>query len=169
MRSVAVPGRSLVQPIPDVEAPRLGEFVVVDQIDVSPKRHDGQPCCMKVSDEASNFVLIHHCHGDLCYSCAFPSNQYGLRFVHRSLMNEKSRGMCSEVWAVAASMLQLRMSSDQFLWLRVNDNELGQDVEAISKRYGTRVIEGSPRQLDDNCMLMINHGAVFKACIKSLD
>lgn len=77
--------------------------------------------------------------------------------------------MCSEVWAVAASMLQLRMSSDQFLWLRVNDNELGQDIEAISKRYGARVIEGSPRQLDDNCMLMINHGAVFQACIKSLD
>lgn len=39
--------------------------------------------------------------------------------------------MGSEVWAVAASMLQLRMSRDQFLWLRVNDNEPGRDVKAI--------------------------------------
>jgi hypothetical protein len=68
MSSVAVPGRNLVQPISDVEAPRSGKFVVINQIDVSPKRHDGQPCCKKVSDEAPNFVLIHLCHGDLCYS-----------------------------------------------------------------------------------------------------
>lgn len=62
-------------------------------------------------------------------------------------------------------------SSDEagYFWLRVKDNGPGFDSAKVARGTGTKLIEGSVRQLNGTFTLTSENGAVFEAHIKLLD
>lgn len=66
--------------------------------------------------------------------------------------------------------VSLQSSNDAgYFWLQVKDNGPGFDSATIGRGTGTKLIEGSVRQLDGTFTLSSDNGAVFKAHVRLLD
>lgn len=56
-----------------------------------------------------------------------------------------------------------------YIWLEVRDNGPGFDGTTISRGTGTKLMEGSVRQLDGTYTFTGENGATFKAHLRLLD
>ncbi|KQW26380.1 hypothetical protein ASC71_20620 [Rhizobium sp. Root1240] len=66
--------------------------------------------------------------------------------------------------------VSLQSSNDAgYFWLQVKDNGPGFDSATIGRGTGTKLIEGSVRQLDGTFTLSSDNGAVFKAHVRLFD
>lgn len=66
--------------------------------------------------------------------------------------------------------VNLHSSNDAgYMWLEVRDNGPGFDSATIGRGTGTKLMEGSVRQLDGTYTFTGEHGALFKAHLRLLD